>query len=192
MMPRIHPVEGRQTPLLLRLLNWGTRRSLGHEVLPFKIIAHNPGFLWPYLLMSRFVQGKTELDPALRALAMHLVARINGCAWCIDFGAAQALRHGVTREKLAAVEDYATSPLFSPAERAALAFAAAVTQVGGRVPEAVFAELRRHLSERAIVELTVAVAAENFYNRINAPLELEAQSFCPVPLAGGGWRRQAA
>ena len=56
-----------------------------------------------------------------------------------------------------------------------------MTQVGGRVADETFAELRQHFSEREIVELTAAVAAENFYNRINTALEVEAQGFCALP-----------
>jgi AhpD family alkylhydroperoxidase len=121
---------------------------------------------------------------------MHLVARINRCEWCLDFGAALAARQSVDAAKLRAVHDHATSPLFSPAERAALAYAAEVTQVGARVSDTTFAALRAHFAEREIVELTVAVAAENFYNRLNAPLEVEAQGFCALP--GTAARRRSA
>jgi alkylhydroperoxidase family enzyme len=50
------------------------------------------------------------------------------------------------------------------------------------VSDETFAELKKHLSEREILELTVAVATENFYNRLNAPLEIESQGFCAVPV----------
>ena len=180
-MTRVRPIEGREAPLLLRLLNWASRRRLGQEALPFKILAHNPRFLLPYLGMSIFAQGKTELAPDLRILAMHLVAELNACGVCLDFGQAQGLKHHVAAEKLATVGAYASSPLFTPAERAALAFAEEATQVGARVADETFAALRQHFSEREIVELAVAVAAENFFNRLNAPLEVEAQGFCAVP-----------
>ncbi len=180
-MERIAPVEGKHAPFLLKALNWASRRWLGQEATPTKILAHNPGFLLPSLGMSRFVQGKTALPPAIRPLAMHLVAEINGCAWCMDFGQAMGMKQGIAAEKFAAVADYATSPLFSPAEQAALAYAAAVTQIGAHVSDATFATLKKHFSERAIVELTVAIAAENFYNRCNAPLGIESQGFCAIP-----------
>lgn len=180
-MERITPIEGKRAPLLLKALNWASRRWFGQEATPTKILAHNPGFLFPSIFMSRFAQGKTALPPAIRTLAMHLVAEINGCAWCMDFGQAMGLKQGIPAEKLAAVADYATSPLFSPAERAALTYADAVTQTGAHVSDATFATLRQHFSEREIVELTAAIAAENFYNRFNAPLGIESQGFCAIP-----------
>lgn len=180
-MSRITPIEGRQASLLGRLVNWGMRRAVGQEMTPLKIIAHNRGFLLPYLGMSRFVRSKTELPPQIRTLATQLVAELNGCAWCIDFGRYAGQRQNVLAEKLRRVVGYATDPLYSPAERAALGFAEAETRVGARVSDEVFAELRRHFTEREIVELTVAVAAENFYNRVNAALGVEAQGFCALP-----------
>lgn len=180
-MARIPPIAGGRSPLLLRVLNAVSRRAVGAEMAPLQVMAHNPGFLLPYLATLRLVRGRAELDPPVRALAMHLVAVINVCSWCVDFGRAEAGKGGVPEAKLLAVADYDTDPAFSPAERAALAYAAAVTQVGARVPNDCFETLRHHYSDREIVELTVAVAMENFYNRINAPLEIEAQGFCAVP-----------
>lgn len=188
-MARVRLIEGRESPLLLRLLNRASRRMLGQEATPLKILAHNPRFLLPYLVMTRLVQGKTRLDPAVRALAMHLVAETNGCSWCIDFGLSQATKQDVDPEKLAAAGSYTTNPIFSPAERAALAYAAEATAVGARVSDETFARLRQHYSEQEIVELTVAVAAENMFNRLNAPLEIESQGFCALPQHAAGQRR---
>ena len=119
-MARVAPIEGAKAPLLLHLLNWAGRHKLGQEPIPFKIMAHNPSFLLLFACMSRFSQGKTQLDPTIRELAVYLVAELNGCSWCIDYGRAQGERRG-TVEKLAAIRDYRTDPRFTPAERAALA-----------------------------------------------------------------------
>lgn len=183
-MTRVRLVEGREAPVLLRVFNWLGRRMYGQEPIPTKVLAHNPQFLLGFLGISRFSEGKIALDPRTRLLAMHLAAAINGCAWCLDFGALLAARRGVSPEKLAAVDEYRVSPLFTPAERAALAFAEAMTQVGGHIPDETFAAIRQHFSEREIVELTAAVAAENFYNRMNAALAVESQGFCALPLHG--------
>lgn len=179
-MARIAPVAGHRRPPLVRLLNAVTRRAMGRELAPLNTVAHNPGFVLPYLATTRFVRGRTELDPEVRALATYLVAGVNGCPWCTDFGRYTAERDGVATDKLLAVARYASDPRFLPDERAALAYASAVTDVGGRVSENLFAELRRHFSDRAIVELTMAVAQENMYNRITGPLAIEAQGFCAV------------
>jgi AhpD family alkylhydroperoxidase len=157
-----------------------TRKRYGQAFLPPKLMAHNPSFLLPYLGMTRFVSGKAELEQSIRLLATHLVSRINGCSWCADFGHAEALREGVAADKLAAVLNYDQHSAYTPAERAALAVAEYATQVGAVVPDAIFDDARRYFSEREMLELLVAVAAENFFNRLNIPLEVEDQGFCNV------------
>lgn len=178
-MARIAPAQGRNP--FLRLLDWGSRRRYGREFAPLAVMAHNPRFLLPYVGMNAFASGKTRLSPEIRILAMHLVAERNGCTWCIDFGRSEGRKLGVPDEKLAAVPEYETSSLFSPPERAALAFAGEATDLGVRVSDETFRRLREHFSEREIVELTAAVAAEKFFNTFNTSLEIEAQGFCAVP-----------
>ena len=73
---------------------------------------------------------------------------------------------------------YATSSHYSAAERAALAFAEAMTITGQKVTDELFAEARRHFSEPQIVELTAAVALENFRSKFNVALGVESQGFC--------------
>ncbi|HEX2078545.1 MAG TPA: carboxymuconolactone decarboxylase family protein [Longimicrobium sp.] len=180
-MSRIRLLTGKRAGFLGRLINAATRWREGKEFAPAQIVAHAPRMLLPYAGMSVFAHGRTQLDPRIRALAMYLAGHLNGCAWCLDFGAHVGIRAGVPAEKLAKVHAYATDPAFSEAERVALAFADEMTTVGGHVSDETFAELRRHFSEREVVELALAVAAENFFNRMNAALKVEAQGFCAVP-----------
>ena len=84
-------------------------------------------------------------------------------------------------EKLAEVLDWRTSKLFSPMERVALEYAERITTTGQRVDDALFAELKKHFTEAQIVELTAAIAMENFRSKFNPPLGIEAQGFCMVP-----------
>jgi alkylhydroperoxidase family enzyme len=85
---------------------------------------------------------------------------------------------GASEDKLKAVADAATSPLFDELERAALAYAEAITITGHKVTDALVARLRAHLSEPQVVELTAAVALENFRSKFNTALGIEAQGFC--------------
>ena len=75
---------------------------------------------------------------------------------------------------------FATSRLYSASERAALAYAEAMTITGQKVTDELFAEVRRHFSEAQVVELTAAVALENFRSKFNVALGIEAQGFCIV------------
>jgi alkylhydroperoxidase family enzyme len=84
-------------------------------------------------------------------------------------------------EKVAEVLNWRDSKLFSPAERLALEYAERITYTDRQVDDAFFAELKKHFTEPQIVELTAAVALENFRSKFNPPLGVEAQGFCMVP-----------
>jgi alkylhydroperoxidase family enzyme len=86
-------------------------------------------------------------------------------------------------EKLGEVLAWRDSKLFSPAERAALEYAERITTTGQRVDDVQFAELQKHFTEAQIVELTAAIAMENFRSKFNPPLGIEAQGFCMVTRA---------
>ncbi len=88
------------------------------------------------------------------------------------------MQAGAAEDKIRAVEQAATSPLFDEAERAALAFAEAMTVTGRRVDDALFARVRAHFTEAQVVELSAAVALENFRSKFNTALGIEAQGFC--------------
>jgi alkylhydroperoxidase family enzyme len=84
-------------------------------------------------------------------------------------------------ERLAAVTSWRDSALFSEAERVALDYAERMTVTGQKVDDALFGQLKQHYSEAQIVELTAAVALENFRSKFNPPLGIEAQGFCLLP-----------
>ena len=83
--------------------------------------------------------------------------------------------------KLAEVTSWRDSGLFSEAERAALEYAERVTNTGERVDDALFARLGLYYCEAQIVELTAAIAFENFRSKVNPALGVAAQGFCLIP-----------
>ena len=87
-------------------------------------------------------------------------------------------------EKVAEVLNWQESKLFSPAERVALEYAERITYTDRQVDDALFAELKKHFTEAQLVELTAAIALENFRSKFNPTLGVEAQGFCMVPTAG--------
>lgn len=92
------------------------------------------------------------------------------------------MRDGEAGEaKLAAVANWRDSGLFSEPERLALEYAERMTITGQSVDDALFDRIKRHYSEAQIVELTAAIAFENFRSKFNPPLGIEAQGFCAMP-----------
>ena len=84
-------------------------------------------------------------------------------------------------EKLAEVTTWRDSTLFSEAERLALEYAERITYTDRKVDDALVDDLKKHYSEAQIVELTAAIAMENFRSKFNPALGIEAQGFCMVP-----------
>jgi alkylhydroperoxidase family enzyme len=84
-------------------------------------------------------------------------------------------------EKLAVVTEWRDSKLFSEAERLALEYAERITYTDRHVDDALVDRLKKHYSDAQIVELTAAIAMENFRSKFNPPLGIEAQGFCMVP-----------
>ncbi len=88
------------------------------------------------------------------------------------------MQAGASQEKIAQVATAAASALFSAGEKVALEYAEAMTVTGQKVTDALHGRLRRHFSEAQVVELTAAVALENFRSKFNTALGIEAQGFC--------------
>ncbi len=90
------------------------------------------------------------------------------------------MQAGASEDKIRDVESAEKSALYSERERAAIAYAEAMTITGQRVTDALFARVRAHFEEPEIVELTAAVALENFRSKFNVALGIEAQGFCTI------------
>jgi alkylhydroperoxidase family enzyme len=84
-------------------------------------------------------------------------------------------------EKLQELDDWRGSRAFSELERAALEYAERMTHTAQRVDDAVFARVKEHFNEPQIVELTAAIALENFRSKFNPALGVQSQGFCLLP-----------
>ena len=99
----------------------------------------------------------------------------------MDANAAGGSDAGLSDEKIAALPDYATSPLYDDAERAALELADALTETTPIISDELFARLRRYYDEPQLVELAATAAMENFGARFNRVFQIEPNSiYCPV------------
>jgi len=103
-----------------------------------------------------------------------------------------SLRSGIKDEKLAAVWEYRTSPLYTEAERVALEFAVAAASQPNDVSDELFARMKQHWSEGEIVEIAALVSYFGFMNRFNdtmaTPLEDEPITVAEKHIAAHGWK----
>jgi alkylhydroperoxidase family enzyme len=84
-------------------------------------------------------------------------------------------------QKVAELGGWRESSAFSQLERVALEYAERMTYTGQKVDDSLFARLKDHFSEPQIVELTAAIALENFRSKFNPALGVESQGFCVLP-----------
>ena len=82
---------------------------------------------------------------------------------------------GVSDDKILALAGYATSPLYTEAERVALEYADAITLSDREVTDELFARLRRLYEDDALVELTAVIAWENASSKFNRALRIPSQ-----------------
>ena len=123
----------------------------------------------PYQAMVALETAIAEsgLEMSLIELIKTRVSQINGCAFCLHMHVTDAVKAGETHMRLHLLSAWRESSLFTPRERAALAWAEALTllpQTGA--PNADWAELQAHFSEAEQVNVTFAVGAINTWNRL--------------------------
>ena len=153
--------------LFVRLAYWLARRRLGRVPAPVGVMAHHPGVLAATAAFELSFERTRDLDVHLKELAVLKAASLVGCRFCIDLGGALAQGHGISRAKLLALPNYETSDVLTPLERRVLDFTVQMTETPSRPEPELFHWLQAELGVRALVELTAAVAWENFRARFN-------------------------
>jgi AhpD family alkylhydroperoxidase len=124
--------------------------------------------------------AKCGLEASLLHLLKLRVSQINGCAYCIDMHWKDLKAGGETDQRLYMLDAWRESPFYSERERAALAWAEAVTLItDGHAPDEVFDEARKQFSETELVNLTLAVVAINGWNRLSIAFRTVPGSYQP-------------
>ena len=134
----------------------------------------NPAFILPDAMQAMLALKTAAEEGGVPHKTLELVhmrvSQINGCGFCVDFGARNARKAGETDERLFATAAWRDTPYFTDAERAALALAEAVTRLSDRadsVSDEIWEEAARHYDEAALAGLVLAIANINVWNRLN-------------------------
>ncbi|MBD3667770.1 MAG: carboxymuconolactone decarboxylase family protein [Kangiella sp.] len=143
------------------------------------------------VLTKAVMDPEGEVDLGFKRLIAHFASRAAGCQYCEAHSLIAANIHGVSQEKLDAIWDYQTSPLYSDAERVALDYAMAAGSVPNAVDEELMERMNKYWSENQIVEILGAVCLYGFLNRWNdsmaTDLEEPPKQMGDRVLAKGGW-----
>ena len=132
--------------------------------------------------------NKSSIEKNLRELIEYRVSQINGCAYCLDMHSKDLRHGGEAEQRIYLISAWRETDLFTPREKAALGWAEAVTRLEGQeVPDDVYEAAKKEFSDEELVDLTLAVAAINTWNRFNIAFRTPAGSYQP-----GHWASAAA
>lgn len=173
------PIEN-PASIMMKLAYAGTRRQFGKVLTPLKVFCSRlPIAFGMFYGKIGKLDKKLQLGAEIQMLIRERVARINVCEFCIDIGRSFVIKSSMNEAKFDALEEYATNPLFSDAERAALDYVTELTRNKNVKPET-FARLEKHYSERAVCEMVWLVASEHFYNMTNIGLNIHSDLLCDM------------
>ena len=155
-------------------------------------MAHRPKMLAALLpLALEVLAGESSLPQGLRNLVSNVASRSAGCQYCVAHTAQASAKAGIDAEKVSAVFEYETSPLFSDAERAALNLAQCAASVPNMVSDADFERARKYYSDEQLTEIMGVISLFGFFNRwndsIGTKLEDQPLSFAENNLDASGW-----
>ena len=141
-----------------------------------------PGAMKAMLGLQQYVND-CGLEHPLMELVKMRASQINGCGYCLDMHSKDARAAGETEQRLYALNAWRETPFFTPREQAALAWTEAVTQVStaeDHVGDALYAQVRKHFSEKEIVDLTLCIIAINGWNRLAIPFRSDVGGYQPA------------
>ena len=179
METRLAPIEN-PSSLWMKIVFFITKRKFGKVLSPLKVAyARLP---LPFALFANRISeldAKISLHPAMALMVKLHVAQINSCHFCIDIAKSIAIQKFKQTEKFYELNDFRSSNLYSPSERAALLLAEELT-VNKAITDDTFENAKRHFTERQLVEIAWLVATEHYYNMINLAFQLESDNLCDI------------
>lgn len=198
-MPLVQPLATDHDPAVAELAQF-FHTTLGFPPNSVLTMMRRPALARAFTELNRAVmadcppdhRGASRVTGELKRLIGHIASRVAGCRYCeahtIRAAARFGAQEGAKPARLDEVWAFRTSPLFSPAERAALEYAAAAASVPGAATAEIGAALRQHWDDGEIVEITGVIALFGFLNRWNDAMATELEP----PAAADGQRWLAA
>lgn len=187
-MPHIAPLDRADLPQFEeRFARYDRIRGF----LPNSILtmARRPNIAQAFMELNQAILYEGSVPEALKMMIALMTSMATGCRYCQGHMANLSHVYDVPGDKIAAVWECETSPLFTPAERAALVLAREAAGVPNTVEARHFDELKKHFDEAEIVEIVGAIALFGYLNRWNDTMatEMEAHPAAVAARAMPGW-----
>lgn len=127
---------------------------------------HSPEGLKHMIALEAYFET-TDIGHTLKHLVKMRVSQINGCAYCLKMHATDARAKGESEDRLYLLSAWHESSLYTPRERAALAWAESLTLISeNHAPDAVYQELAAHFTPKEMTDLTLVITQINAWNRL--------------------------
>ena len=179
-MARVKLIQPEDCPDQAALVDRIRKGRRGTVINVYKTLLHTPDVASVWLDLVNVVRWKVDFDGRLREIVIVRIGYLNRCAYVVNQHVPELTApEGLSQEECAALADWRASTCFDERERAALAYADAMTREID-VPEAVFAALRKHFNERQIVELTVLIGTYNMHTRVGQALQIDPEPHHPA------------
>ena len=125
----------------------------------------------------------SSIESKLLHLLKLRVSQMNGCAFCLDMHWKDLQVAGENEQRMYSLDAWRETSYYTDRERAALAWAEAVTDVThGHVPDEVYDQARQHFNEQELADLTLAVVTINSWNRISIAFRVVPGTYQPAQL----------
>jgi alkylhydroperoxidase family enzyme len=174
-MARVPLIQEQDHPEFAELIEKFRAGRRGRLINIYRMLLNSPALAESWFNHSNAVRWRTSLDGRLREIIIIRMGHLAGSQYVLrQHVPALALADGLTLKECDALADWRNSAFFSERERAALAYADTMTR-DIKVPDAVFAEVKRHFDDRQIVELTVLIGTYNMNARVLEALELDLE-----------------
>lgn len=169
-------------PWYVRLVFAYQKRKYGQILSPMWAWGRQPGIMFVFLLLIGRFNRLASPSGLLRTLMSVRISQINHCEFCVDFNAHNFLAAHGAHEKIDFIEHWREHPeVFSDEERAAIAFAEAVTVNDDAGTRRAMADLKQRFTDDAIVAITAWIGVQNLSSKFNDALGIQMQGFCRVP-----------
>ena len=180
-MARVRMIKPDEADADTRKVYDGVLRQWGRISNFSQVLAHQPAALAGWMLPNESIRlDNVKVDPEyvkIQQLVIIKTSALNASAYCMSHNVPLGKKIGLTEAQIAAAQgnDYMNSPHLDERQKAAVRWADAVTKMTARDDEAAFAAMKKHFSEKQIVELTVFCGMWNYSNRLCEALHVDLE-----------------
>jgi uncharacterized peroxidase-related enzyme len=182
-MARVRDIDVRELSPELAAIYGEFAGSYGPFRNQVAVFAHVPAALRHLMPLLMELRAAGTLPKRYLELAIVVVSKVNACDYCVAHHTPFLVVEGVSAAGVERILDHRDHPELDETDRLVVEYAIAVTERPNRLPDALFARLRRYFGEAQIVELTLRITLCGFFNKFNDALQIEEEGEATAAVA---------